>query len=133
MKQHMDRCTDRTPVLEWRNEAGRKRGKCRCGFEGWVQDNGRMYFHQRIAPGFTKPGLTHYEPSYESVDFLVLCEECGSVVGDQDAHDDWHNAVVEDLNQIRRKMEELIGATPSADQDPQEAGRGVPEGAPVAG
>lgn len=92
-----------------------------------------MYFHQRIAPGFAKPGLTSYEPSYESVDFLVLCEECGSVVGDQDAHDDWHNAVVEDLNQIRRKLEELSGHTPAPDQDPQAEGRELAAEPAVAG
>lgn len=102
-----EHCPSRHPVLTWPNTEGRMRGKCECGFEGWLQTNGRMFAHARNVAGFSTPSIVRYERIYSPVSFLVLCGECGTVVGDEDVHDEWHQSVVDDLNLLRRQLKDL--------------------------
>ena len=111
-------CPSQDPVRTW-TVSGKKRGKCTCGFEGWVSVSGRLYRHTREVRGFVTYGIDSYKPSYDKVDMLLLCNECGATVSDQDAHDDWHTTVVEDQRLLRKKVEwletviiEMTGAEP---------------------
>lgn len=97
-------CPSRRPVDLWIDPVTEKaRGRCGCGYEGWVSKNGHLYTHHREVPGFAMAGLTRYEPSY-TLEITVICQECGVLVLDTDVHDDWHNTVVEDLNAIRKEL-----------------------------
>lgn len=100
--------------MVWPNEAGRRRGKCACGFEGFVNKNGRLHQHSRAITGFETPSLVGYSPLYEPAVFIIQCDECGSLVGDQDMHDDWHQSIVDDLNLLRRQMEKVKATTTDA-------------------
>lgn len=64
---------------------------------------GKLYSHSREAPGFTAPGLTRYTPSY-NLEITAVCQECGALVLDVDAHDDFHVTLIEDLNRIRKEL-----------------------------
>jgi hypothetical protein len=83
-------------------QSSRARGRCSCGYVGWVTRAGKLYGHSRQAPGFVAPGLTQYTPSY-NLEITAVCQECGVLVMDTDAHDDFHLALVEDLNLIRKE------------------------------
>ena len=97
-------CPSRVAVDLWMDaETNRARGRCSCGYEGWVTTSGRMYSHSRLAPGFAAPGLTRYQPSY-NLGVITICGECGGLVMDTDAHDDFHNTIVEDLNLLRKEL-----------------------------
>lgn len=107
--------TDRVPChviaihRAWTDQHGRQRGSCvSCGYEGYIRPSGGLYPHSRDVDEPKQVSITRYDPLYtdQALEGLVkVCMECGAVVFDVDAHDDWHFSVVESLGALQKQQE----------------------------
>ena len=51
--------------------------------------------------------MTVYIASY-NIEVTVVCQNCGALVLDTDAHDDFHLTLVEDLTLLRKEADEAV-------------------------